>query len=357
MDNLSLNTFTHCDSYIQNTNNSLQILAAVASTRLVQLSHHSQSVQFHNLDSPGFFDHLKNHDTNGCPLNRYSTCYLPHTERKLVSVNPSSKNEQRDRTKETPNFFCSAKTVALKLGTADISGLNNAKQTKQRVNPLTSMSNSAISQPKYARTVKVQETKARYPATAEAKLLRSIKNTRSNVRRAARRAGYNPELVNQIADLATKIKKETWLSGIPFRFSLKNLMEILQSQQHENHVTHSRPLNHFSTSCLPHTQSNVPLEPAKAHISGLYNLNQTNIQAIYARTVKGKMTMATTKTSEAIRCARKNAKRAAEKKGYSPELVKQIVDLAGKKKEETLLSGDLFRFPVTKLKEILQSQQ
>ena len=356
MDNLSLNTSTHNAPYIQNTGNSLQILAAVASTQLDELSHHRQSVQLHNLQPPSFFDQLKHHDTYGCPLNCYSTCYLPHTESKLVPVKPLSKNEQWDSTTEIPNSFCSAKPVALKLGRADISGLNNAKQTKQWVKPVASKSNRAINQAKYARSIKGQETIARYAATPEAKLLRAIKNTRGNVSRAARRNGYNPELAKQIVDLAIKIKKETWSSGIPFRFSLKNLMTILQAQQHENHVTHGRPLNHFSTSYLPRTQSNVTLEPGKAHISDLDNVSQTIIQAIYVRTVKGKMTMAT-KTSEAIRCARKNARRAAEKKGYSPELVKQIVDLAGKKKEETLLSGAPFRFPVTKLKEILQSQQ
>ena len=354
MDNLNLNTSTYLNPDFQNSYISLKILADVAITQLEKYGH---SVESHNPNHPGFYEQRKNHDTHSCPLNHFSTSSLPHTESKLVPVKALSKNEQRDPTKENPNSFCSAKTVALKLGRADISGLNNAKQTKQWVKPVTRKSNRAINQAKYARSVKGQETAARYAATAEAKLLRAIKNTRGNVSRAARRGGYNPELVKQIVDLAIKIKKETWSSGIPFRFSLKNLMTILQAQQHENHVTHGRPLNHFSTSHLPHTQSNVALEPGKAHISGLDNVSQTIIQAIYAMTVKGrKMTMAT-KTSEAIRCARKNARLAAEKKGYSPELVKQIVDLAGKKKEETLLSGAPFRFPVTKLKEILQSQQ
>ena len=179
--------------------------------------------------------------------------------------------------------------------------------------------------------------------------------------------------------------------------------------QLKNHDTHDCPLTHFSTSYLPHAESKlVPvkplcknqqwdptrdiqfevtesfcsgkseaLEPGKAHISGLNNANKTNKQAKqvvsktsgakkqakYAATDKGKKTIASytatprAKELEAIRNARKNAKRAATKKGYSPELVNQIVELAAKKKKEALLSGSSFRFPVTKLMKISQSQQ
>ena len=289
----------------------------------------------------------------------------------------------------------------VKLGNAEISGLNNTKQAKT----VTSKSNKATNQAKYAITDKGIATRLRYYATVKGKRLKAVSNTRNNVKRAAEKKGYNPELVTQIADLAAKIKKETLLSGIPFIFSLTNLMDILQSQQYENHVTHGHPLNHFLTSYLPHTQSKpvpvkplsnneqwnpareipesfcfgktVDLEPGKAHILGLDNTNQTKKQAQpftsktngtinqakCAGTAKSKKTRAKYVTSakakelKAISSARKNAKRAAVKKDYSPELVKLIVDLAGEKKKETLLSGARFRFPVTKLKEMIQSQQ
>ena len=396
MDSFSLNTSTYRYSCIQNSENPLQILATVALTQLGRHSHHRQSVQLHNLHPPGFYDQLKNHDTHGCPLNHFSTSYLPHTESKLVPVKPLSKNEQWDPTKDIPKSFCSGKTVALKLGEAEISGLNKAKQAK----PVTSKSIKAINQAKYEKSVKGIETRAKYFATAKAKQLKGISNARNNIRRAARKKSYSPEFVNQLGDLAAKIKKETLLSGIPFIFSLTKLMEI-----HENHVTHGRPLNHFSTSYLPHTQSKlvpvkplsnneqwdpakeisesfcfgktVALEPGTAHILGLDNTSQTKKQvqpftsktnaainqAKYAGTAKGKKTRASYLTSPkakeltAIRNARKNARRAAVKKGYSPELVNLIADLAGEKKKETLLSGTRFRFPVTKLKEIIQSQQ
>ena len=405
MDNLSLNTSTHTDSYIQNTDNPLQILAQAATTQLSRQRHHRHSVQFHNPHPPEFIDQLKNHDTHDCPLNRFSTAYLPHTESKLVPVKPLSKNEQSEPNKDTQfeatESFCSGKTVALNPEKVEISGLNKAKQTK----PVTSKSNKSANQARYAITDKGIATRDRYFATAKGKQLKAINNTRNNVRRAAVKKGYSPELVNQITGLAAKIKKETLLSGTPFIFSLTKLMEILQSQQHENHVTHDRPLNHFLTSYLPHTESKlvpvkplsnneqwdpakeipesfcfgktVDLEPGKAHILALDNTNQTRkqakpftsmtneaiIQAINAGTAKGKKTRAKyipsarARESEAIRNARKNARRAAVKKGYSPELVNLIVDLAGEKKKETLLSGTRFRFPVKKLKEIIQSQQ
>ena len=398
MNNLNLNASTYSNPNFQNSDISLKILADVA---IRQLDKYGHSVESHNLNHPVFYEQRKNHDTHGRPLNHFSTSSLPHTESKLVPVKPLSKNEQWDPTKNTPDSFCSGKTVALKPGKAEISGLNNAKQAK----PVTSKSNKVTKQAKYAITDKGIAARLRYYATAKGKRLKAISNTRNNVRRAAEKKGYNPELVNQIADLAAKIKKEILLSGTPFIFSLTKLMEILQSQQHENHVTDGRPLNHFLTSYLPHTQSKLvpvkPLsnneqwnsakeipesfcfgktvapEPGKAHILALDNTNQTKKQGQpftsktngvtkqtkYARTAKGKeararyLTSAKAKELAAISNARKNAKQAAVKKGYSPELVKQIVDLAGEKKKETLLSGARFRFPVTKLKEMIQSQQ
>ena len=135
----------------------------------------------------------------------------------------------------------------------------------------------------------------------------------------------------------------------------------------------------------------VALEAGKAHISGLDNVDQTNKQAKpvrnktnrakqqakpvrtrtnkarqqakYVATDRGKEVrasyLASPKAKElaAIRNARKNAKRAAIRKGYSPELVNQIAVLAAEKKKESLLSGTSFRFPVTKLKEMIQCQQ
>ena len=266
MNSLDLNTSTCSYAHFQSSKNPLRALAEVAITRLESLRH---SVRSHNPHHPELFHQHENHVTDGRPLNHFSTSYLPHTESKLVPVKPLSNGEQQNPTEdiqfEVTESFCSDKTVALEPGKALISGLDNADQAnkqvkavrnktnraKQQVKPVRNKTNRAKQQAKpvrirmnkarqqanYLATDRGKQVRASYHASLKAKELSAIRTARKNARRAAIRKGYNPELVNQIADLAAEKKKESLLSGTSFRFPVTKLKEMIQCQQQDQGIS------------------------------------------------------------------------------------------------------------------------
>ena len=252
MNSPDLNTSTYSYAHFQSSKNPLRALAEVAITRLESLRH---SVRSHNPHHPELFHQHENHVSDGRPLNHFSTSYLPHTASKLVPVKPLSKGEQQDPTKdiqfEATESFCFDKTVTHEPGKTHISGLDNADQTNKQVKPVRNKTNrakqqartvrasikKARQQAKYVATDRGKQVRASYLASPKAKELSAIRTARKNARWAAIRKRYSPELVDQIADLAAKKKKESLLSGTSFRFPVTKLKEMLQCQQQDQRIS------------------------------------------------------------------------------------------------------------------------